>query len=60
MLSLNGGLSTTGAAAGTGSLVLRAGVIDATLAVVRGYASTMLIAGDLRLRTPDVTVKARP
>ncbi|KZD24061.1 filamentous haemagglutinin family protein [Tardiphaga robiniae] len=57
MLSLNGGLSATSAAAGTGSLVLRAGVIDATLAVVRGYASTMLIAGDLRLRTPEVTVR---
>ena len=56
-LSLNGGLAGTSAAAGNGSLVLKAGVIDATLAAIRGYASTTLIAGDLRLRAPEITVR---
>ena len=56
-LSLKDDATGIGAAAGTGTLLLQAGIIDVSSAVFRGYASTTLVAGDLRLMRPLVTVR---
>jgi hypothetical protein len=42
---------------GAGTLLLKAGVIDVSSAVFRGYASTTLVAGDLRLLRPLANIR---
>ncbi|WP_441279283.1 filamentous hemagglutinin family protein [Tardiphaga sp. 172_B4_N1_3] len=56
-LSLKDDVTGAGAAAGTGTLLLKAGVIDVSTAAFRGYASTTLVAGDLRLLTPEFDIR---